>query len=346
MASYLIKGGLRAYAFISNMLPAPNDSFAYLLSTLSCDTTFFVASYHRFAMDEADPLSFLQQRFMVNRIGHSKAGVAFEHESFVAWVRDMVEGTDYNFIIERTPSNRSPNEEFVIFAGCSESRKILATIQRIITNTRSSLQVVVDPESAPLSESAKPLTPLSWKDTLSTSLAQAMAAISHGSQSTSSQILAQDKISKVSPLDPADCVQTFAPKGLSFFDLVLLADVVHDQAPIYCLFKNQCYWYARVVFDAVVQRYSTREGEAVSAPSPNNNPPEDANVLFLPVDQPNEAEHKAGRFLGFLINDPSVIHAVVSIVLEKFDVRLDFALRRVSAIDFSDHLLNRQQASK
>ena len=42
---------------------------------------------------------------------------------------------------------------------------------------------------------------------------------------------AEDLISGVNRLDPEKCIRQFKPQDLPLFNLVLLADVVHDKAP-------------------------------------------------------------------------------------------------------------------
>ena len=43
---------------------------------------------------------------------------------------------------------------------------------------------------------------------------------------------------------------SFQPKMLTVYHLALLAHVVHLQYPIYLLFKDQCYWFASLVYYA------------------------------------------------------------------------------------------------
>ena len=45
------------------------------------------------------------------------------------------------------------------------------------------------------------------------------------------------------------------PKNLSLFDLVILAETVHNHAPSYSIVGKNCYWYANIVFDACVELF-------------------------------------------------------------------------------------------
>ena len=79
-----------------------------------------------------------------------------------------------------------------------------------------------------------------------------------GSQSVKPQSLAEDTILGC-PLDALmgdEMIQRFKPIKLSLFDVALLAKVVHNYAPIYGLFDNQCYMFSSVMFNAIVQLYS------------------------------------------------------------------------------------------
>ena len=45
------------------------------------------------------------------------------------------------------------------------------------------------------------------------------------------------------------------PKSLRFSELAILANVVHQQGPIYSLLKTQDYWYANIIFDSILSVY-------------------------------------------------------------------------------------------
>ena len=50
----------------------------------------------------------------------------------------------------------------------------------------------------------------------------------------------------------ARCVRQLKSKNLKLFELVLLAHVVHMEAPTYTCLKHNCYWYITTFFDAIV----------------------------------------------------------------------------------------------
>lgn len=129
--------------------------------------------------------------------------------------------------------------------------------------------------------------------------------------------------------------------GLLLFDLVLLAKVVHKCAPIYGLFNNHFYMFASVIFDAVIQLYSSPTSESTQDPNhastsestaqtpasweghastPNAQTPaarevrqpDGANIIILP--RPDQA----GLWMGLLL---LVKKTIVSIVVTQFEAQ-------------------------
>lgn len=350
MKSYLIKAVVLGCSYLSNLLPMNRavDSFAGLLTpTLLSDILFFAASYVQFAMVSGRALYFLRERFMVIEIGINKAGAIFQHESLAVWFVDKADSTNYTFVIERTPSNRL-NSSFP--SGSPDGSKILETLRDAIQNMRPMskdsdlLPLVSLPTSSESSNSESVSVPIpsyiprmSLVDSITSSLAGAAAAATRPSQSSTPPNLAQDRVSGVSKLDPEQCIKRFKPQGLLLFDLILLAVVLHEEAPFYTLFRNQCYFFAIVLFNAIIQIYSLAPSPSTSlpsgfdladtvdpgpdpipAPTPAIGTPKDANILILPLDVHGEA----GRCMGILVNDPVVLSTVVSIVMGKFKKRL------------------------
>jgi hypothetical protein len=181
-------------------------------------------------------------------------------------------------------------------------------------------------------------------DIFASHVVRVVAGLRKGSQSVSPMNFAEDLVSGIDFLDEEQCIRRFYPQDLPLFDLVLLADVVHDKAPIYSLFANQCYWYANILFEAVIQRYSLSSAArrpvdtdpyptpgpstgpsptGVPAPIPEIDAPENANLLILP------APGKAGRWYGVLLTDPIVRQTVTASIISDFETRLAFYLSTV-----------------
>jgi len=139
----------------------------------------------------------------------------------------------------------------------------------------------------------------------------------NASQSISPPALAQDLMRGFPPgsLLQKDCIITFKPVGLTLLDVILIAKIMHDYAPLYGLFDNQCYMFAQVIFDVIVQRFSisTTANTAVPAPSQEVNLPTNTNLIVIPLPD------RAGRWSGLLILDPIVRATIVSIVIARYD---------------------------
>jgi hypothetical protein len=199
----------------------------------------------------------------------------------------------------------------------------------------ASLMTRGDPENIPLlpldGSASLDLPPQSTKDVVTSTFAKAFAAVRSASQSISPQSMAEDSISgrASGTLFTGRCTRSFTPTELSLFDLVLLAQVVHEYAPVYGLFSNQCYLFASVIFDAVVQEFSLprcgreREPSLISTsplpiPSLEVGAPNNANIVLMPGPGENGASAEDGRWAGLQIVDPVIRQVIVGLVLSKF----------------------------
>ena len=355
------------------------DIFSPFLSpSLRSDTGLLVETHFRFALECTEPLLSLQDRFTVALVGVNKAGTVASHESLSVWVHDNVDNKEHTFVIERNPSNRTHAAAFLYFSQCPESRAVLESIQGVLRNMQSlsaqattealeSLSTMMLPtnsqdededESIPLlpiiddtlSElpnatptSSTPQTEASKKslgDVISLTLVRAAAAARVASGSSIPQTLADDTISGIDKLNPNNCIRLFKPQNLPFFNLILLADVIHHFAPIYSLFENQCFWFANLLFEYIV-RYHTLPASAyapvaasssssagpVPAPTPAVGTPNNADKIILPM---RSSSHEAGRWMGILISDPAIRLTVIKLVQTRFERRLQYYMDQVT----------------
>ena len=344
----VIQGGLRTYAFFSNLFTASGpdkDIFATHLSpTLRNDIASFVNSHYRFAQLSHQPNFSLQSRFMVTGVGLNKAGMPAKQESLAIWVVDKITLKTHEFVIERVPSDGTYAPRISTFIQCPDSQAVLASIESAIGNMRTmSSQGAESIAAASKTETeAIPLLPLTHDPHTSLTSSpspglpitsffdRAMTIARTADPSLSAQSLVRDSISGCPPrtLVPENCIRRFMPVGLSLFNAVLLAEVVHNSAPIYGLFGNQCYIFASLIFDVIVQRYSNRSSAIrlnpevtptttipVPAPTPELGAPQNANMVVVPV--PDQED----RWSELLILDPIVKGTIVSIVNSKFDAQ-------------------------
>ena len=343
---YIIKGGLHAYSFISDLfsiMQGPNqDSLATLTSaTMRNDILSFVTSHHMFARLAPDTYS-LKTRFLVTRVGLNKAGFPVEHESLTVWVEDKKQSQASGlrlkeFVIERAPSRHSQADRFSAFSQFPESQSVLDSIQKALDNVRSRSADAVEFICGTKSDSETDMVPLlpltndgiiptaarppappqlNTTDVITSTLAKAFASARSSSQSLSPQYMAEDTISGCKPgtINPANCIRVFEPLGLSLFDVALLTLVVHDHAPIYGLFDNQCYMFANVIFEAIIQLHSIPSTPSTPIPAPQGEDvaPVDGNTIIFPT------PGKEGRWSSLLIIDPIVKKTIVTIVISGF----------------------------
>ena len=270
-------------------------------------------------------------------------------ESFAVWVLDNKTGSTHEYIIEHVPSDRSFLPRFSVFSRFPASESVLNSLERAIGTMRSITSrasesmlaaITMETESIrllPLThhdcdsftsvEASSPPDEMSLIDTLTSTLAQAVATARNASDSISPRKLANDTIRGCAShtLDPENCIRLFKPVDLPLFDVALLAEAVHDYAPVYGLFDNQCYLFASVLFDAIVQLYSLPASAQdpnipsssilstpVPAPTPEVGAPRNANIVIVP------SPDQAGGWAGLLILDPMVKRTVVSIVVSQF----------------------------
>lgn len=352
---YIIKGGIHTYAFISNIftMPGPDDDpFSTLLSTsVRSDIAFYVDSFYRSALASDEPLFSFQSRFIVSFVGIHKAETSAQHESLPIQVTDITSGKTYGFNLERTPSTLSYMDRFTAFSTFDESLEVLQSIKSAIIDMQSIPTEVskyffaadLDSEAIPLlplsntpsealtnTPSPIPLTEtfqMSLMDQVTSTLARTVAVARAGSRSISPQSLAVDSISGFpgGTLRTEKCIRKFTPVNLSLFDVALLAKVVHDYAPIYGIFDNQCYMFACVMFDAIVKLSSPDSSTPVFSTS--NGEVKNENIVFVP--NPGNPD-QAGRWSGILIVDPRVKSAIVSVVVSRFHLERESYMAKFS----------------
>lgn len=95
-------------------------------------------------------------------------------------------------------------------------------------------------------------------------------------------------------------IRQIRPLGLSFFDLVMLADSIHDHQPHYSSLERQCFWYARTICIIVEQEY--RCLEVITGPSSSFG--ESVGDSMHPTDYLPDL---SGRVKGVLVSAPDEI---------------------------------------
>lgn len=113
------------------------------------------------------------------------------------------------------------------------------------------------------------------------------------------------------------CGQTarqITPKNLKLFELVVLANVVHEFAPVYTFIDRNCFWFCNFMLDAVLELWPNEDKPGLQVGAHTK----------VPID-PHNTEI-SGRYKGWKINETD--RRDLSLVLDKFrDEHRDVILR-------------------
>lgn len=83
------------------------------------------------------------------------------------------------------------------------------------------------------------------------------------------------------------------PNNLKLFELLVLAQVVHDFSPLYSLLERNCYWYCNIVVDAVVEIFGLDESISPGDSERKNH--------YSPIADPYRSDI-SGRWNGFKVS--------------------------------------------
>jgi hypothetical protein len=103
--------------------------------------------------------------------------------------------------------------------------------------------------------------PISRKPSFTDQIGLALLqGVNSSSSNSGSSGFAEDRISGSAKFTIGQAfglvVRQIEPIGLSLFELGILVDVIHDEAPYYKLLKNQCYWFSLVILEVVLMSYA------------------------------------------------------------------------------------------
>lgn len=120
-------------------------------------------------------------------------------------------------------------------------------------------------------------------------------------------------------------LETYFPKNLKYFHIIILADVVHREYPLYALFLGQCYWFALTIFFAT----QIIDNDLVEGSTPTDltwNPNLDKaelDLVYLPVQNllvELKAPKNVGCWKGVRIHGCRKV--VLACIVKKFHERL------------------------
>jgi hypothetical protein len=228
--------------------------YSVLTPQLSSHTHAFLDSYRQ-GIANSEPTDRIDalKRFKVKTItGNKSPDTTAQHELMSIAVLDSMYEDDYIFYLERTSSSSSVTT--VTQVGANEVD--LDAAEPLLTSGTS------------LNNSYPPLLPLPPSRTLSRqpSYRSIPDIISVGSARGLNSLMSLSKLSVAEDLflgsakfienrEVGLVCREIEPVGLSLYELAILADVIHEEAPTYNLMKNQCYWFLLTVFEVVLRVY-------------------------------------------------------------------------------------------
>jgi hypothetical protein len=300
-------------------LASSDDTFSSLLSPkLSTNTDAFLDVYRQGITKTKDSEHIdALTRFLVKTItGNKLTDITSEHELLSVVVCDKNTGKEHLFYIERNASSDStilsaataiPTSALVSVAATAipTTALVSAASTAISTTTQSTLQSVgpllgtstefpytpLLPLPPQAQASSRPLSRQPSHHSIPDMITLASTRVVHSSTSLSSDGLAEDRISGSGRFS-GNCggmgqiIRQIAPIELSLFELGILVDVIHNEAPCYNLIHRQCFWFMLMIFEVVLRAYdNTLDTQSGVAPD-----------VYLPK--------LSGKWAGFLIVAP------------------------------------------
>ena len=119
-------------------------------------------------------------------------------------------------------------------------------------------------------------------------------------------------------------LDTFYPKNLKYFHIVILANVVHREYPLYALFLRQCYWFALTMFFAAQIIDNDLNKDKARSPPDLTQVSDDADLVYMPVENlPVELKvpKNVGCWKGVRIHGCRMV--VLARIVKKFHERLE-----------------------
>lgn len=318
--------------------------------SLAYDTNVYLDKLISLAIVSPDYKAVLN-RFLVISMTLTKSLSSPQHEFLVLMLMDTANSgsAPYLMFLERTKSKRpNPISSFLDHPdNAAVLASIIDTLKDLPSSVLSSVPSTSDSEdesSADADSSDSPSDPLlrSSPSPSSQSLLRnlidsgtlvSVSAIHTSIESTGKIKLAaaKDQFTGGKDLDASgsvlgQVVWQIQPQSLTLFNVVVLADVVHNYAPLYSLFRRQCYWFVFIIC-AVILKTCT----CSTIGSPNHTEEE----MRIP---PNSyLPDLAGRWMGILVR--GVEEAVLKIIVEKYNARCDEKLAEVRCIFYSEQQL-------
>jgi hypothetical protein len=235
--------------------PSQSDNFYSVLTPqLSSPTHAFLDSYRQ-GIAKSEPTDRIEalKRFKVKTItGNKSLDTTAQHELMSVAVLDSVTQIDYIFYLERTSSSSSATTVRQVGA----SKADLDVVEPLLTSGSSLNNVYPPLLPLPFSQTlTRQPSYISIPDLLSVGSVRGINSLTSSSKFSVAEDLFLGSARFTEQREVGLVCREIAPVNLSLFELGILADVIHNEAPTYDLLKNQCYWFLLTVFEVVLRVY-------------------------------------------------------------------------------------------
>jgi hypothetical protein len=295
--------------------PPQMDFFLQLIdsaSDLNIDTHTFFREYVRsIVLSDDDPKESIN-RFLVKTITLNKDTSPSQHEYLALEILDIKDSKPrtYPIFLEQLPSSvrhYSEDKSCSYFSNHTDSHRVREVISCILARsstmpgtvslTDGSTSTNNPYDDIPLlprsfSEAPPPVLP---KGSLTRVINAASLASVHSIHQSSIVVSRQYRASDQFLLGQnarashslGRVIRQLMPHGLTLYELIRLAKVVHDEDPVYSLLSRQCYWYANTIVEVVKKEFDcevTRAKTVMMGHSPFRSP---QTTICLVIKQEN-----------------------------------------------------------
>ena len=232
---------------------------------MSGKTCLLLLLYTAWAKSLSDPMPVITG-FQVTKIDYMKNTTQPEHEYLRIDVHDDTCNETKQFTLDRTAMRRlravtSMDEQANSMIASPEpddvtSKKSYERLIQFVSTISSIFSATSSSESESMVEGSSSGLSATDKATLSlTETADCLSDVAGISESLTAidRFSGQHHVNQ--PKFQGEVIKTLIPEGLCFFELVILAHTAHTIHSKYEYFKDQCYFYADLVFGAVAMKW-------------------------------------------------------------------------------------------
>jgi len=309
--------------FFLQLINAAND--------LTMNTHIFFLQFLMYILHSPEDPNDSIRRFSIKTITLNKDDSPSMHEYLSLEILDSSDLKTYLFFLERMPSSLlDPLSYFTDHADSYRIRDAIVDGLADMPNDSTEDMPNDSTEDIPLLPRSisselpppSPVAPRSFTQMIDSATLASAHSINSSSSILTRRFRATDQFlighgSKESH-GRGRIIRQLEPQGLSLFDLIILAKVVHDEDPIYSLLHRQCYWFSNVIFQVIKRNFPCKVIES-----------EGSDEIYWSVRiPPNQyLPDEAGRWRGLRIS--KITETITQIMTEKFNACRVEDLRKV-----------------